>query len=292
MNNAQARFETLKASGADMSKYFVFDNKLMRANGNALEIVEDDPILESIIEDGYVRNTQLHRRWVLAQMWEMLNYKGYQGNGYDAALRSHGYMYQWKVLLEEIRVLGKIDRADKETFNQRSHFFDKSVVDACVTDYMNKIVEKAKSLPTRNCKGVPYIRIAGRDIFVSDIDKKLAAPMRSDYYDLTYCESYTGLYYKLRRFIQKYVKVYKLDFDTKMTSEFVQAFKGAGAYYSLRNLVQFHNCSIFADEGIYSGTSAVSYLDSKLNDYKWDGWRYLAMLKKCIADNSWTPNWR
>ena len=72
--------------------------------------LDNDVILENIIADGYVKNTKLFRRFVMAQMFQMLNYVSYDGRnrGYNDYLRTrYGYDYTLKMMLEEVRVLSK-----------------------------------------------------------------------------------------------------------------------------------------------------------------------------------------
>ena len=55
----------------------------------------------------------------------------------------------------------------------------------------------------------------------------------------------------------------------------------------------FHNCGIEIDTyNTLYGVSAVKYLETKLNDYKGEGWRMFALMKKVIADNNFDFNKR
>jgi hypothetical protein len=57
----------------------------------------------------------------------------------------------------------------------------------------------------------------------------------------------------------------------------------------------FHGCYIEADFGGYPclyGMSAMSHLYKKLDDYKGEGWRMFALMKKVIADNNFDFNKR
>ena len=128
MNSRENRMATLNNAGVDVSKFFdvTLPNgdvvKMTMENGMQVVVSDDnDPILNQIIEDGYVRNTKLHRRWVMAQMFKMLNYVSYNGRerGYDACLRNnYGYMYQFSMMLEEIRVLSILQKENPEAFEK------------------------------------------------------------------------------------------------------------------------------------------------------------------------------
>ena len=85
----------------------------------------------------------------------------------------------------------------------------------------------------------------------------------------------------------------KLPFETRKSSAWMDAFKGEGAYYTLKNLVMFHDCIIY--ETVYSfgankttehrGIDAVKYINHKLYEYQGEGWRMFALMKKVISDN-------
>lgn len=306
MLNKQERMKKLNLAGVDTGKYFTVNlpdglaknstitlsinenGEYAVVNANAI-IKENDPILNQIIEDGYVRNTKLHRRFVMAQMFSALNYVSWDGKytGYNECLkRNYGYDYTFKMMLEEIRVLSKLELKDKESFYERVHFFDKSVVVAVMEDYMEKLKEHIDKLPSKNCKGVPYKRIKGVNIFNADIDKKVYAPLRKYIYSVRSAKNYAEIYRVLNNFMSKKTMI-KLHWTTPKCKEWIDAYKGAGAYYTLKNLVMFHNCKIeIANKyDIGYGSSAIEYLKAALDEYKGEGWRMFALMKKVIADN-------
>lgn len=83
MNNRENRMETLKANGVNTNKYFSIPEDIKEGdkfevkvdiNGNRIIVKCNDSVMENIIESGYVRNSKLHRRWIMAQMFRALNY--------------------------------------------------------------------------------------------------------------------------------------------------------------------------------------------------------------------------
>jgi hypothetical protein len=298
MMTKKERMEMLNKAGINTGKYFTLNvNESIPAgakihivvdkDGNYVpEVVQEDAIFNMIIEDGYVKNTKLHRRFVMAQMFHMLNYVSYDNKykGYNDCLkRMYGYDYTLKMILEEIRVLSKLEVRDVESFNERVHFFDKDVVVAVLEDYLEKLKKHVEALPNRNCKGIPYKRIKRMDVFNTDLDKKIYAPVRAHIYNVKYAKNYTQIYNALEKFMRSYIK---LPYDTTKSKVWVDTYKGAGAYYTLKNLVMFHNCGIKVDKfDVRYGMSAVAFLNSKLDEYKGEGWRMFALMKKVIKDN-------
>ena len=308
MNSRDARMESLKVNGVNVGKYF--DVQLpgggsvrMMLNESGVPVVaNDDPIFNQIIEDGYVRNTKLHRRWVMAQMFKMLNYVSYNGRekGYDACLRNHyGYMYQFDMMLEEVRVLSKLEDRDAESFNERSHFFTKEVVVATCTDYLEKLKADIAAQKPKNCKGVPYKRVKGQNIFVDDLGKKVYNPVLRQIWAIGRAKNYKELYRELKKFNDSMIN---LPWNTPKCKVWIDAFKGSGSYYTLKNLTMYHGCKIIDEERsryfpyhaprtvteYADGVEATNFIKSKLDEYSGEGWRYMAMLRKCIADNEFS----
>lgn len=295
--NKNERMKALNIAGINTGKYFNIElpNGLkagstisVQINENGEPVIVEDNIAKQIIEDGYVRNTKLHRRFVMAQMFQMLNYKSYDGKetGFDAALRHYGYDYQFKMMLEEIKVLSKLEVRDAESFNERNHFFTKDVVVKTCNDYLKKLNEYIDGFKTFNCKGVPYKKVRGVNIFCEDLNKKVYNPIQRQIYKINFAKSYTEMYKLLSKFVNGMMR---LPYNTPKCKEWVDAYKGEGAFYTLKNLIMFHNCGIDDGYMIY-GTSAMNELNFRLADYQGEGWRMFALMKKVIKDNNFDFN--
>ena len=298
MLNKNERMEKLNNAGIDTSKYFnvSLPNGLKPGATIALVINENgepmivnanknDVIAEQIISDGYVRNTKLHRRFVMAQMFHMLNYSNRFGeSGYHACLNNmYGYDYTFKMMLEEVRVLSKLETRDRESFEERNHFFTKGVVIAVMEDYLKKLEEYVDKLPNRNCKGVPYKRVKGVNIFNADLEKKIYSPVRSKIYDMYRAKNYNEIYKMLGKFMNNMIK---LPYQTAKSKAWIDAYKGEGAYYTCKNLIMFHNCRLFENYKQYTTEDSMIILKKKLDLYRGEGWRMFACMKKLINDNN------
>ena len=296
MMNKNERMAKLNEMGINTGKYFTVAlengtqvHLIIDENGNPKRV--DDVICNQIIEDGYVRNTKLHRRFVMAQMFQALNYTSWNKTkkGYNEWLKRFGIKYQFEMMLEEIRVLGKLEQRDSETFLERSNFFTREVVLQTMTDYIEKLKAHINSNKTYICKGVPYKKVKGKDIFVEDLDKKIYAPMRTDIFKVKIARNYNEIYNALKNFMGKMITV---PYTTTKCKEWIDAYKGEGAFYTLKNLVMFHGCGIVVGYNIVYGTDAVKVLNERLYEYKGEGWRMFALMKKVIADNNFDFNKR
>lgn len=303
MLNRNERMAKLHEAGIQTNKYFTLNINESIPAGAKIHIVVDkdgnyvpeivketnnDPIYNEIIESGYVRNTKLHRRWVMAQMFQMLNYVSYDGkySGYNDCLkRMYGYEYTLTMMTEEVRVLSKLAEKDNESFAERSHFFTKEVIIAVLEDYIVKLKEYVEALPDRNCKGIPYKRVKGVNIFNADLDKKLYAVVRSHIFRIKYAKNYREIYRALEVFMRNHVK---LPFETAKSKEWIDAYKGEGAFYTLKNLIMFHGCVImngYQNCEVLTQKASMHELNRKLDEYKGEGWRMFALMKKVIEDN-------
>lgn len=290
MTNKNERMNRLNNAGVNTSKYFTVDldngtrvTLIIDENGNPIKV--EDPIAKEIITDGYVRNTKLHRRFVMAQMFHALNYKSYDGRkeGYNEYIKRFGIKYEFDMMLEEIRVLGKLEVRDAATFLERSHFFTKDVIAQTMKDYVVELKKYVDNLPNKNCKGVPYKRIKGMDVFVEDLQKKVYSPFEREISRLKYASNYNEIYRIVKSFMHDMIH---LPYNTSKSKAWIDAYKGEGAFYTLKNLVMFHGCGIMVDRKMVYGAAAVSVLNNRLREYKGEGWRMFALMKKVIKDNN------
>lgn len=296
MTKQEQMIELLKANGFNVDDFF----SAIGTNTVAKETVEDDPIATQIVNDGDVFNGRLDGRWIMAQMFHMLDYNTRRGRGYNDALNNKGYIYQWDFLLGrdhgkdcgELLRLVKRTR-DKEDMTIKSIWFNGRLVSAMITDYCDKLKKYIDSIPTYMCKNkLPYKRLGKKyehltqkpngDIFVDDLPHIYR--LYADYArKAAWCNDYTVLC--------KIVKDFRKDmiFPSnsnnakkyfKMSEAFKDAYKGNGAYYTAANLIRFHKCVVRGCDG---KADSMVVLDSRAKEGC--GWKLLGFLKELISDN-------
>jgi hypothetical protein len=312
MLNKNERMEKLNAMGINTGKFFTVAlengtkvHLIIDENGNPKKVNEvicfgknenakasatvKDAIANQIVEDGYVGNTKLYRRFVMAQMFQALNYVSWdkKRTGYNAWLKRFGIKYQFEMMLEEIRVLSKLEVKDTEAFIERSRFFTKEVIAKTMEDYVDQLEKHINTLKTYKCKGLPYKKIKGKDVFVADLHKKIYSPMRIDISRTKRARSYAEIHKIVSSFKKKMVApYYGLGYGMEKSNSWIDAYKGEGAFYTLKNLLMFHNCGIEINKHMVYGAAAVSVLNKRLDEYQGEGWRMFALMKKVIADNN------
>ena len=300
------RLEALKAAGVDVSKYFPLgDDQLIKIeNGAAVPVDMDDATIDEvgkhIVEGGYVSNWKLFRRWVMSQMFHMLRDMDKNGRTFNEVLQHKGYEYQWRMLENELYAQMKMAaHGDHENAGARNRWFGGFVAADMAYDYIEKLrkyvdnnliykVKKdahgnVKKAYKHTCKGNPYVRLQNEDIFVADLEKKVYAPLgnlaRKMYDSNTYKEVYDA--------VHEFNKKRKhLAWDTKQSDAFINAYKGSGSYYTMRNLIMFHGARFWKNGRKMSETDSLKELESKANLYDEEGWRMLGVLKQLIKDNN------
>ena len=122
--NKEIRLETLKAAGLDVNSFFSISGlkpgdkiSFTLGDNGTMKMEMEDKVVRDIIENGYVKNTKLHRRWIAAQTLRIL-YKvehDCRYASYDEYVRkNYPFMYQFKFMENEVKVLAELEKADKE----------------------------------------------------------------------------------------------------------------------------------------------------------------------------------
>ena len=302
---AQMRLEALKAAGVDVSKYFPLgDDQLIKIeNGAAVPVDMDDATIDAvgkkIVEGGYVNNWKLFRRWVMSQMFHMLRQMETDKLTFNEVLQRKGYEYQWRMLENELYAQVKMsEHGDLDNVGSRNRWFNGDVASDMATDYISKLrkyvddnliynVKKdkdgnEKKTYKHTCKGNPYVRLQNKDIFVSDLEKKVYTPLREIANEMAAVPTYKQLYDAVHKFNKNRKH---LAWDTKQSDAFISAYKGSGAYYTMRNLIMFHGARFLKGGRKMSEVNSLKELESKAKLYDEEGWRMLGVLKQLIKES-------
>ena len=283
----EERKQQLAQRGIDASKYFSIkapngSDVLMKMddNGVVVQVNDDDPVVIAI-RKSYVPNRRLFRRWVMAQMFRGLTFKGWRNgdSGFTAWMKYHGYFYTWKQTIEEFRVQSVLFRNDEENFRMRNRWFNKEVAYAMCKDYIEQLKDYIASREIHRCKRVPYKKIGSRNVFISDIDSKILRPLHNAACDVRNASNPSSLYYAMRNFRQLIPHVTELGFQ--QCREWQDAFKGSGAYFTMRNLIMFHGCN-------YVGCGDYDESLRELDKYatRCEGYELLGALKRMLRQNN------
>lgn len=291
---ALERIEALRNAGVDVSNLFAMqganggDHVVSNKDGKLAILSDDDPIFDFIARQGTVPNRRLFRRWIMSQMFHMLSYVPYgqrKPAGPTDMIHRLGYEYQWKMLMNELHAQMKMQGRDAANFADRNRWFNARVVAAMAKDYIEQLKERVNALEVRKCKGIPYKRIGSRDIFLEDLQSKLYNPLQMAIWHFERAKNAAQLYYAAKTFNSLRIK---MKHDTPQSKAWIDAYKGAGAFFTMQNLIRFHGCVLVDNEGKRLDKSrSLAFLTAKAEMYK-DGKGYclLAVLKKMLEDNN------
>lgn len=179
----------------------------------------------------------------------------------------------------------KSGRNKKQIRRDRNRWFNKRVVLDMAKDYIEKLKKRFDELKLRKCKGIPYKRINGQNIFVDDFDKKVIKPLLFAVHKIQHSENTYELWHSVQEFNKRRIKMH---WDTPQNAAWLDAYKGSGAFFTMQNMIRFHNCVIIDDNGKTLGKNAsLAFLNKKAKLYEnREGWRLIGMLKKMLDDNN------
>lgn len=287
-STAEGKLAALRNAGVDVSNIFSITDaagisKLARIeNGEVQSISDDDPIIANIVEQGTIPNRRLFRRWIMSQVFHMLIHP----NGFTHALQFKGYRYQWEMVIEEFRVQAKLSVNDHENFVERNRWFNRSTAISMAGDYLEILINHTQSLRVRKCRTRPYIRLKGRNVFLSEINEKVVAPLISKMGGIAAAQTPEELYLAVKAFYAIVKKTYIAN-DIRMSSVFLSAYKGAGAFFTMKNMILFHGCSIQSQSGkMLSRAGSMKKLYDKAEEHQSNGWRLFGMMKQFIEYNN------
>lgn len=278
------RLSVLEEMGFDTSKYNVV------INGSQVEITGVKEIADRVVEDKQVEN-KAFRRWITAQTFKMLYTRVYDWNardyvtGWDACLRNrYDYKYQFSMMKGEIEDLIKLSYKDKAEYEVRKHFFTPYVVKSTCEHYVKQLIKYVNS-------NAEYVRYKNGDIDRGASTIKLAnyGTINLSRFDvIVFClnemvkEMDTDDYKVLLVAYNKFMgAMNKLPYGTPKCPAWKDAFKGAGAYYSLQNMVLYHGCIL---RGCANKQESLDKLKLCLKVY--EGYQFHALLKDTIEYNN------
>ena len=286
--NSVNRFAALRQAGVNTDNLVtIIDanglSKLARVEGETITpLADNDPILARILNGGNIPNPRLYRRWVMSQVFHMLIAPG----GFTAALQKKGYKYQWTMLLEELRVQVRLVDNDPENFADRNRWFNQTTVYAMMTHYYSALEQHIIQIKKRHYRNKPYIRFHGQNILVADITEKILKPIGALIVNALAAKTPEALYEVALAFYNA-TRQYWMPFDQPMCGDFRGAYKGAGAFFTMKNMILFHDCYIHTDSGKkLSRTGSLKKLYDMANQYTGDGWKLFGALNKFILDNN------
>ena len=277
-------------------------NEVLKAMGfnpfdfKSQQVDRTDSVVQEIYKNGYVKNEKLHRRWITAQTMRLLGWydgikteKGWSGNSYTVdywtknVKNKYNWTYIFKQLANEYEALDNI-----EGDCPRKQFFNPDDLIYIFADYVKQVKKYIETLKVKNCKGIPYKTIKGKNVFVDDIQTKVINPINEYLNRIIKTPSYDGYCYAIRLFLKSDIYI-KLPNDTPLSQTWIEMFKKSGAYYTMENLVKYSGLKLvkYETNELLDTENSLNYLSQCRENC---GYELLALLKKSLEVNNFKFN--
>lgn len=282
------RINALQQAGYDTSSFLAVCSVAKDKDGNVMQFFFDkveegdmaqDLMVKAIYGQGTIPEQRLFRRWVAGQMFEMMSRKG----GFVNSLRNKGYEYSWKMVVEEFRVQAHIYDRDPDECAMRTLWFNRDLAENMARYDFSLTSSYVWNARRHKCKGQEYVHLHGKNVFVKDIEQLILTPLVNKINDIANANNPKDLYCAVSRYNGFRVRLPHL--IAVLCPQFIQAYEGAGAYYTLENLIRFHGVSI---EGADDSLKAIS---NAAYEYaaEGDGYKMMGMLKAALRYNNINP---
>ena len=266
------KMEMLKEAGIDVNDMLQF----LAEDGIkvTVKIPDEDPILKKIKADGYLHNPMLFRRWIMAQMFNMLKYKrSYRIGGTfhieDASY--NGYIddvltwdYQVKFLIDEVTRILKIRKKGGDAAEYTR---------LCTLDTIKRICEEIYDSTEKQYEHTKHQYMKDR-----------LTKLRFAYQDILYTYEYKKILPRLHTFRRCMMS---MPYGTKKVPAFKDMYKGIGAYWTCKNMIMFHGVRVPG----YDQYESMKILERKTQLYcvvtrGGECWKLFGFMKKLIEDNN------
>ena len=251
-DRTNARLEVLRAAGVNVEKL----QSLLQTDSAVKEIFDnEDPILNQILEGGFIRNRELFRRFITAQTFALI------GNGHkswtEQVRRRYDTRYVFKQTLDELNLLIKLSNKGLYGKDKRFRFF---------TLYDLKEIFKE----------LIYYGFRGDD----------RETMKNRIMDST-------SYSQLRDAVTSRVWFFKHKCKF-IPQTWLNCFKGAGAYYTLQNIIRTHGFVIPSCSDMNSSLELVENMFNSIVSYhsshrRWD--MLMSLLTTSVTQTHFELKW-
>ena len=266
---------------------------------------ENSKFHNQVMADGHIFNPYLHRRFLPVHFLKLM--KNFNMNVDKGIRETYSYMYSIEWMMKEVRKLAYLQKIEDVSFAERSVFLDIVDVKKIVADYVKDvkfyirelIEEKLKDTKDKDLHCTVYINIKGissfveaghikevvrdhevvRELVMSEKLKDVLSRLDLLLEDVNSVSSYNRDYEKMNHILSSFRMIY-VPHDTRKSKTFVEVFKKAGAYYTIKNFVLFHGASLKDEEvGKPSETMLGEFI------YR-EAYVVYAVLKEMMEDNN------
>lgn len=252
------------------------------------------------LASGEIFNPYLNRRFISSQYLRM--FKQYSGNMAKAIRKNYDYNFMIKHFKSEVNKLALLGKIDKIAFNERSSFLMLAEAKQIFVEYAEDLKEALATCKDRGKHVTIGAEVFGRvgDLtFKKGIYKEVIVNHKIKK-ELEKSEEYVEILNRIKHFKTDVKKAnsyqqlantlngfnfVKLPKTTKITNVMADRFMAAGAFYTLKNLINFEDIKLHTTD--FNGTNAVDSMAMLQNNKRLRGYMLNAILKKTIRDGGY-----
>ena len=240
-------------------------------------------IIQTITDSGMIENPLLFKRWVCAQTFRMLNYKGGKGDGWDAYMKEKlTYAYQFNMLVDEIKRLSKMERDGGHDFEIESKFWTFNTVQQI---YRENLINVSKFF-REQLKNRDYVVV----IYLNN-GRKRNNNIKNYSNIVEFIYKYTKLVDKMSE-VRSYMELLSImkelanmpicPRDHAKCTTWKAVYRGYGGFYTLYNLFGWHGVT-FKDMNM---EESIEHIEDLLKgDLFYNPWKFHYILKDVITEN-------
>lgn len=222
---------------------------------------ENSQFYGEIMNDGYIFNPYIHRRWLPAQFVRL--FKEHKRQTDRKKYYAGKQEYLAKYLIAEIYKLNMLSKLNLDAYYERSKFFTVDICRDYFIDMLELILYKLKSFPLNSCKKfeyIPWLGFVATNFTRRVINEKLV----KGYFVINYEERIINVLEELRH-SKSYERIERLCFCGDIFSrdrmryilpsyDLFTPFDKAGLYYTIKHFLMFEDAS-------YKGKSSTEGLE-------------------------------
>lgn len=207
----------------------------------ALEI-----LIKKIEDSGFIDVNGIVRRWIPSQCLNMI----YSQKGFHESLKLRGYSYSWEVMMNELEKQAKLyTDKDIESYADRNRWYNSETICKMAWHYITLLEMATKNMKVHLHKGRQYIKLRcdlnnGLGVHIDELPA-LFIKLNQAVAKIKGTKNPKTLYEAAKAF---YEMIHKICWEPKDVSPvFINAYKAAGAYYTMKDLIMFEGCKIKVD---------------------------------------------
>jgi hypothetical protein len=258
---AAERLQALRMAGVDTKGLFALqgaageDIFIRMKDGIPAYVGKEDPVVKRILLFGTIPERRLFRRWVTSQMFRLLE----SPEGFDKTVRMRGAGYQWRQVIEEYRVQSILAKNDPQGLDERQMWFNRTLAGK-MTEGLVKQLKREQTRIRRVSKGLndghykAFVPVSDEQMQkleqLSDCVKRAKTP-----------KSVHDCLLRFREACPRFN-------DEAVSKDWLEAYKAAGAYYTLKNLILFGGAKFQTESGEPGAGRLLGYASKLVRDGK------------------------